>query len=93
MIHPKQMARLGEFYLEEAVLDVLSAAGQKQEKGVKAAEIGRRAGIFGENATPAFGNAIVSGILAKLFKQGRIVRCEDSRKWALTDEEKEARLE
>ena len=78
MIRPKQMARLGEFYLEEAVLDVLSAASQQQEKGVKAAEIGRQAGIFGEHATLAFGDAIVSGILAKLFKQGRIVKCEDS---------------
>lgn len=95
MIRPKQFARLGEFYLEEAVLDVLLEAKEGGEC-LGAAEIGKRAGIFRESGyAMASGNdAIVWGILGKLVKHGRIQKCPQNRAkpdkkdgWELTDEE------
>jgi len=47
MIRPKQLARLGEFHLEEAILDVLLEA-RHEELCLGAAEISRQAGIYRE---------------------------------------------
>ena len=44
-IRPKQYTRMGEFYLEEAVLDVLLDAKHESEC-IGLAEISKRAGMF-----------------------------------------------
>ena len=44
-IRPKQHARMGEFHLEEAVLDVLLESRYENEC-LGAAEVGKRAGIL-----------------------------------------------
>lgn len=44
-IRPKQFARIGEFHLEEAILDVLLEA-KHEHKCIGMAEISKRAGIF-----------------------------------------------
>lgn len=96
---PKQLARKGEFYLEEAVLDVLLEA-RHQNECLGRAEIGRRAGIFREPGHAGTGgnDAIVWGLLGKLAKQGRVEPClqnsdePDKKKgWKLTDEEYQTR--
>lgn len=75
-IRPKQLARLGEFHLEEAVMDVLLEAAHEDEC-IGGAEISRRAGIFREPDTPEGGGVaagndwIVGGLL---IKQRRPVR-------------------
>lgn len=77
-IRPKQLARIGEFNLEEAVLDVLLEAKYENEC-VGAAEISRRAGIFrtgGVQDLKGMNDAIVTGILAKLYDEGKVTRCE-----------------
>ena len=82
-IRPKQLARLGEFHLEEAVLDVLLAAALAEEC-IGAAEVSRRAGIFREpdrkedGGVSAGNDFIVTGFLIKLRKAGRVERCEQS---------------
>ena len=44
-IRPKQLSRMGQFYLEEAILDVLLEAKHEREC-IGPAEISRRAGGF-----------------------------------------------
>ncbi len=44
-IRPKQLARMGEFHLEEAILDVLLKA-KHEEECIGPKEISVRAGIF-----------------------------------------------
>lgn len=78
-VRPKQLARMGEFYLEEAVLDVLLNAAQRNES-IGAAEISKRAGIFrdgggGGEAMASMNDAIVTGLLTKLQKADRVERC------------------
>lgn len=94
-IRPKQLARLGEFHLEEAVMDVLLEAAHEDEC-IGGAEISRRAGIFREPDTPEGGGVaagndwIVGGLLIKLRKAGKVERCEQRSGrggWKLTDEE------
>ena len=98
-IRPKQFARIGEFHLEEAILDVLLEAKHEGEC-VGPAEISRRAGIFREPgwAMTSGNDAIVWGILGKLVKHERIKKCpQDPEKpdhtdgWELTDAEFHAR--
>lgn len=99
-VRPKQYNRMGEFYLEEAVLDVLLDARHEREC-VGAADIGRRAGIFREKgdsvrgAPAAMNDAIVSGILIKLVHAGRVQRCDNpktgKRGYELSDSEFEQR--
>jgi hypothetical protein len=94
-IRPKQLARLGEFHLEEAVMDVLLEARHENEC-IGAAEISQRAGIFRQPDTKEDGGVasgndwIVGGLLIKLRKAGKVERCEQSNGkggWKLTDEE------
>ena len=89
-IRPKQLARLGQFYLEEAVLDVLLEAKHEGDC-IGAAAISRKAGIFRERGEPDIINdAIVTGVLIKLNTEGRVQRCTQSNNrggWELTDSE------
>ena len=87
---PKQHARLGEFYLEEAVLDVL-LEGKHENQCFGPAEISKRTGIFRDRGEVNIMNdAIVTGILVKLSEQKRVERCTQPRGrggWELTDSE------
>jgi hypothetical protein len=89
-IRPKQLARLGQFYLEEAVLDVLLRVAQ--DGGcIGAAEISARAGIFRDRGVVNIINdAIVTGVLVKLHEDKKVERCEQASGrggWKLTDAE------
>jgi hypothetical protein len=89
-IRPKQLARLGQFYLEEAVLDVLL---REAEHGgcIGAGEISHRAGIFRDRgAVNIMNDAITTGVLVKLFDDGKVERCEQPSGrggWKLSDAE------
>ena len=103
-IRPKQHARMGEFHIEEAVLDVL-LEGKYEGECYGAAEISKRAGVFRDGGSKAIdgvksmNDAIVTGILIKLNLQQRVQRCAqrvtDKGKeiggWELTDSEFEKR--
>lgn len=93
-LRPKQMARLGEFHLEEAILDVLLEARHESEC-IGAAELSRRAGIFREAGKFVnMNDAIVHGLINKLSIAGRVERCTQSNKlggWRLSDKEFERR--
>lgn len=98
-IRPKQLARIGEFNLEEAVLDVLLEARHKGEC-LGPAAISKRTGIFREtgHAMKSGNDAIVWGVIGKLAKHGRIEKCpqEEAKPdkvngWRLTDAEFRAR--
>lgn len=90
-IRPKQNARLGMFHLEEAVLDVLLEARHEGDC-IGAAEISRRAGIYREGGVGMKGmnDVIVTGVLSKLFGEGKVDRCKQPNRaggWRLTDVE------
>ncbi len=89
-IRPKQFARMGEFHLEEAVLDVLLEA-KHQGDCLGAAEISKRAGIYRERGSEnTMNDAIVTGLLVKLADANRVQRCTQSNArggWELTDRE------
>ena len=89
-IRPKQFARIGEFYLEEAVLDVLLEAKHENEC-LGAAEISKRAGIYRERGPhDSMNDAIVNGMLNKLSEQDRVKRCKQEGGrggWEMTDKE------
>ena len=91
MIRPKQFARMGEFYLEEAVLDVLLEAKYENEC-IGPAELSKRTGIFAEagHSMKSGNDAIVWGVLGKLAKFKRVRKCTQSNGlggWELTDSE------
>ena len=98
MIRPKQFARMGEFHLEEAILDVLLEAKHEGEC-IGPAEISKRTGIFRESgwAAKSGNDNIVWGMLGKLAKGQKVTKCyqkpgsgkEDG--WELTDAEFESR--
>lgn len=94
MIRPKQFARLGEFHLEEAILDVLLEA-RHEEQCIGAAEISKRAGIFRDRGVENIINdAIATGLLVKLRDANKVQRCKQPNAkggWELTDEEFERR--
>lgn len=89
-IRPKQHARMGMFYLEEAVLDVLLEA-KHEEECLGPAEISKRAGIFRDRGSVNIMNdAIVHGVLVKLSDEGRVERCKQPTGrggWELTERE------
>ena len=93
-IRPKQLSRMGQFYLEEAILDVLLEAKHEREC-IGPAEISRRAGVFRDRGRENIINdAIVTGFLVKLTDQGEVSRCRqpnDRGGWELTDREFESR--
>ncbi|WOV91735.1 MAG: hypothetical protein R1F54_03565 [Candidatus Zeuxoniibacter abyssi] len=85
---------MGEFYLEEAVLDVLLEV-KHENMCIGAAEISKRAGVFRDKSTENIMNdAIATGILTKLASQNRVNRCKqdnDRGGWELTKNEYEMR--
>ncbi len=89
-VRPKQFSRMGEFYLEEAILDVLLEA-KHEGQCLGPAEISRRAGIFRERGIQDIMNdAIATGLLVKLSDQRRVQRCTQANNkggWELTDAE------
>ena len=92
-IRPKQLARIGEFYLREALLDVLCDAFP-EGYGVGAAELSRRTGIYREPAIINMNDAIVHGLLNQAYSQGKVERAEQRNGkggWKLTDGEYERR--
>lgn len=95
---PKQQARNGMYYLEEAILDVLMAAQDyDSNRCIGPAEISKKAGIFRERGEVNIMNdAIVTGFLVKLHSEGKVERCkQDSGKggWKLTQKEYDDRVD
>lgn len=93
-IRPKQLSRVGQFYLEEAILDILLEAKHEQEC-LGPAEISRRAGVFRDRGGEDIMNdAIVTGFLVKLSDQRKVKRCKQPNNrggWELTDDEFQSR--
>ena len=93
-LRPKQMARLGEFHLEEAILDVLLEA-RHEGQCLGAAEISKRAGIFRDPGPKInMNDAIVHGLANKLGIAGKVERCKQANGrggWRLSDKEFERR--
>ena len=93
-LRPKQLVRLGMFYLEEAVLDILLEARYKGEC-IGSAEIGRRGG--GDILRGGAGTSrdwTVWHILKKLETEGRVETNPPRtprKPWQLTREEFERR--
>lgn len=92
-IRPKQFARLGEFYLREAVLDTLLKA-RYEDKCIGVAEISKQSGIFREGKVrdmKGMNDAIVTGILMQLYREDKVSRClqrpSGGRGWKLAEEE------
>ncbi len=85
--NPRENARLGMAYLEQSVIGVLLEARESGSGSLGATEIAKRAGIPAKAFKPAFGNAITSGILARLSEQKRIEQSYDKGPWRLTEEE------
>ena len=93
-IRPKQLSRMGEFYLQEAILDVLLESSYENHC-IGAAEISRRAGIYRERGDSNMMNdAIVTGFLVKLEFEKKVERCAQPSGrggWKLTTQEFELR--
>ena len=93
-VRPKQLARMGEFYLQEAILDVLLEASHEGDC-IGAAEISRRSGVYRDRGTSNMMNdAIVTGFLVKLETEGKVERCEQDGGrggWRLTDQQFQSR--
>lgn len=92
-IRPRQLARLGEFHLIEAVLDVLCEA-YPNGYGIGAAEISKRTGIFRERGVVGLNDSIVHGLINQLFDQKKITKASQRNGksgWILTEKEYERR--
>jgi len=90
-IRPRQLSRMGEFYLKEAVLDILQEH-YPEGYGIGAADISRRAGIYRERGpSDIMNDAIVTGILNSLHEEGKVERIEQETVrrggWRLTESE------
>ena len=83
-LRPKQLARIGIFHLEEAVVDVLFESGP-----LGATAISNRLGVFhGEG----YYGYLVFNVLQKLETEGHVGRCRPVRGgWKLTEKEIEQR--
>ena len=92
-IRPRQLSWIGEFHLQEALLDVLCDA-YPEGFGVGAAEISRRAGIYRDPGVMNMNDAIVHGLLNQLYDQGKVERVDQENGrggWRLTEKEHERR--
>lgn len=83
----KNKASQGQRLLEEVVLEILLEARKNGDGLVRAIDIARRADIYRKKFTPSMGNAITSGILAKLSEEGRIEQLHRRGPWKLTEKE------
>lgn len=92
MQSPKQLARIGIFYLEEAVLDVLFEAMAAQEASfVRAVDIRKKVGIDKEWDRDQW---LIRSILEKLKMEERVqprIVGKQQRGWKLTEAEYEKR--
>ena len=90
-LEPEQLARIGIFYLEEAVLDILHEA-RHSEEWLEPKEISERLDIA---RSPCYHlHATVHGILGRLMDEGRAEHDSKARKrWQLTEEEFENRCD
>ena len=75
-LRPKQLARFGLFYLEEAVLDVLFEATQRGEC-LGPADISNTLGIPPRLASGVNRNEIARAVLDRLKVEGRVECCPD----------------
>lgn len=94
-ISPRQYGRMAMFYLEEAVLIVLTE-NYDEGFGVGAADIGQRTGIYRDPGIAQMNDAIVTGVLNSLNEEGRVERAlqENGRGgWKLTASEYNRRRE
>jgi len=89
-IRPRQLSRMGTFYLQEAVLDILQEH-YPEGYGIGAADISKRAGIYRERGpSDIMNDAIVTGILNSLHEEGKVERIEQEKGrggWRLTERE------
>jgi repressor of nif and glnA expression len=83
-LEPEQLARIGMFYLEEAILDLLFEA----ERGLGPTEISRGVGTLLPGGN--FKDAIVAGFLAMLEHRG-LVEHVGYGDWRLSEIEREKR--
>lgn len=75
-IRPRQLSRMGTFYLQEAVMDILYEH-YPEGYGVGAADISKRAGIYRDRGpSDIMNDAIVTGILNSLYEEGKVERIE-----------------
>ena len=88
MSNPKQLARIGIFYIEEAILEVLFEAIDAPDGSfVRAIDIALKIGVkHGLNE-----NWLVSDILKKLEADGRVEQREARGPWKLTEDEYQKR--
>ena len=87
---PKQLARLGIFHIEEAILEVLF---QATDEYTLAADISRKIGIAQSYDQYSW---IVAPILDKLAEEGRVeprIVGTQKRGWKLTDRERNRRAD
>jgi len=85
----EQLAWQGEALLSEAVLSLLFQENEKvvpgEFAGLGAAEIGKRTGIWRKPAVVNMNDAIVTGLLNRLYVEGKVEHVAS--KWRLTEAE------
>ncbi len=80
----KQVARLGIYFLKEAIIEVLVNA--QDEEPLQLNEIEKRIGIPDKNESNDKSNALISNILFLLKSEGRIVDItEKGHGWIITE--------
>ena len=89
-LRPKQLARIGMFYIEEAILDLLLEAEISTQQGLGPTEISRRLGTY--LSGDSYPNAIVYGFLEKLKGEDLIEKVKRGH-WLLTEKERRKRRE
>ena len=86
----RQLARIGEFLLKEAVLEFLYEH-YPEGYGIGAAEISKRTGIYRDRGpSDIMNDAIVIGILNSLHEEGKVERIKQESGrggWRLTESE------
>ena len=69
-LEPEQLGRIGMFYLEEAILDLLFEAEMNEQRGLGPTEISRGVGTLLPGGN--FKDSIVAGFLEKLKGEGLV---------------------
>ena len=87
-LEPEQLARIGMFYIEEAILDLLLEVEMSEQQGLGPTEISRRLGTFLSWYNP--GDGIVASLLIKLEDQGLVVH-PGRGDWRLSEKGRENR--
>ena len=91
-LSPKQLAKKGISYLEEAVLDVLFRT--YNQESLSSREISKRAGLPRREHEKWEDDMIAYGVLDKLQVEGRVKNNQPGRgpdRWQLTEKEFEKR--